>query len=252
MGPDSEHDADRDDRGVPGSRSRAGHARAGVDDAHRLFDDLTRIGIATTTSPTRSNARACRSSPTRSTSCSTASARSSASSSRRDLVARHRRARRPHLVARPDRLDGRRRGAVARLARRAGADARTRRRAAHVRERGAAAARLSAWHGRVIARGGDASACSRSSISSCSTRRIRARFAASRRKGRCSSRRPSPGSTIETRSQLDYFLDRGADAVVVTDPGSPLEQLESRVFHGEPTIGRRYSALSMFGMLPRR
>ena len=58
------------------------------------------------------------------------------------------------------------------------------------------------------------------------------------------------GSTIETRSQLDYFLDRGADAVVVTDPGSPLEQLGLRVFHGEPTIGGRYSALSMFGMLP--
>jgi transaldolase / glucose-6-phosphate isomerase len=58
------------------------------------------------------------------------------------------------------------------------------------------------------------------------------------------------GSTIETRSQLDYFLDRGAEAVVVTDPGSPLEQLGLRVFHGEPTIGGRYSALSMFGMLP--
>jgi transaldolase / glucose-6-phosphate isomerase len=58
------------------------------------------------------------------------------------------------------------------------------------------------------------------------------------------------GSTIETRSQLDYFLDRGAEAVVVTDPGSPLEQLGLRVFHGEPTIGGRYSALSMFGLLP--
>jgi transaldolase/glucose-6-phosphate isomerase len=58
------------------------------------------------------------------------------------------------------------------------------------------------------------------------------------------------GSTIETRSQLDYFVDRGAQAVVVTDPGSPLEQLGLRVFHGEPTIGGRYSALSMFGMLP--
>jgi transaldolase/glucose-6-phosphate isomerase len=58
------------------------------------------------------------------------------------------------------------------------------------------------------------------------------------------------GSTIETRSQLDYFLDRGAEAVVVTDPSSPLEQLGLRVFHGEPTIGGRYSALSMFGMLP--
>jgi transaldolase / glucose-6-phosphate isomerase len=58
------------------------------------------------------------------------------------------------------------------------------------------------------------------------------------------------GSTIETRSQLDYFLGRGAEAVVVTDPGSPLEELGLRVFHGEPTIGGRYSALSMFGILP--
>ena len=58
------------------------------------------------------------------------------------------------------------------------------------------------------------------------------------------------GTTIETRSQLDYFLDRGVEAVVVTDPGSPLEELGLRVFHGEPTIGGRYSALSMFGILP--
>jgi transaldolase/glucose-6-phosphate isomerase len=58
------------------------------------------------------------------------------------------------------------------------------------------------------------------------------------------------GSTIETRSQLDYFLARDGEAVVVTDPGSPLERLGLRVFHGEPTIGGRYSALSMFGMLP--
>jgi transaldolase / glucose-6-phosphate isomerase len=58
------------------------------------------------------------------------------------------------------------------------------------------------------------------------------------------------GSTIETRSQLDYVLDRGAEAVVVTDPGSPLEEFGLRVFHGEPSIGGRYSALSMFGVLP--
>ena len=58
------------------------------------------------------------------------------------------------------------------------------------------------------------------------------------------------GSTIETRSQLDYFLERGAEAVVITDPGSPLEELGLRVFHGEPTIGGRYSALSTFGIVP--
>jgi hypothetical protein len=40
----------------------------------------------------------------------------------------------------------------------------------------------------------------------------------------------------------------------VTDPGSKLEQLAGergmRVFHGEPTIGGRYSALSPFGIVP--
>jgi hypothetical protein len=58
------------------------------------------------------------------------------------------------------------------------------------------------------------------------------------------------GGTIETRSQLDHFRALGADAVVVTDPGSSMEELGLRVFHGEPTIGGRYSALSIFGMLP--
>src|SRR6185437_13868073 len=42
--------------------------------------------------------------------------------------------------------------------------------------------------------------------------------------------------------------------IVVTDPGSKLEQLAGergmRVFHGEPTIGGRYSALSGFGIVP--
>ncbi len=58
------------------------------------------------------------------------------------------------------------------------------------------------------------------------------------------------GTTLETRSQLDYFRRQGAEVVVITDPGSELEGLGLPVFHGEPTIGGRYSALSMFGMLP--
>ena len=41
---------------------------------------------------------------------------------------------------------------------------------------------------------------------------------------------------------------------MITDPGSPLEQLaktrNARVFAGEPTIGGRYSALSPFGLVP--
>ena len=67
------------------------------------------------------------------------------------------------------------------------------------------------------------------------------------------------GTTLETRSHLDYFWDkaraRGDQFVAITDPGSPLEQLaRSRsfraVFAGEPEIGGRYSALSVFGMVP--
>ena len=60
------------------------------------------------------------------------------------------------------------------------------------------------------------------------------------------------GTTIETRCQLDYFRGLGGSFVAVTDPGSPLERAEGigRVFHGEPTIGGRYSALSFFGLAP--
>ncbi|HSS72285.1 MAG TPA: hypothetical protein VLK53_01850, partial [Gaiellaceae bacterium] len=65
------------------------------------------------------------------------------------------------------------------------------------------------------------------------------------------------GSTLETRSHYDFFWERskrGDRFVAVTDPGSALEDLArsrgSRVFPGEPTIGGRYSALSMFGLLP--
>jgi transaldolase / glucose-6-phosphate isomerase len=58
------------------------------------------------------------------------------------------------------------------------------------------------------------------------------------------------GTTLETRSQLDYFRGRGARFVVITDPGSELDGQGPHTFHGEPTIGGRYSALSMFGVLP--
>jgi transaldolase / glucose-6-phosphate isomerase len=58
------------------------------------------------------------------------------------------------------------------------------------------------------------------------------------------------GATIETRSHVDYFRDRGARFAVITDPGSPLQEISDDVFYGEPTIGGRYSALSIFGILP--
>jgi hypothetical protein len=67
------------------------------------------------------------------------------------------------------------------------------------------------------------------------------------------------GSTLETRSHLDFFWEqagrRGGQFAVITDPGSELERLAGErgfrhVFHGEPTIGGRYSALSPFGIIP--
>ena len=64
------------------------------------------------------------------------------------------------------------------------------------------------------------------------------------------------GTTLETRSQLDYFLERGQGTFgAITDPGTELEQFAREhdfafVVNGEPTIGGRYSVLSPFGMVP--
>jgi glucose-6-phosphate isomerase len=63
------------------------------------------------------------------------------------------------------------------------------------------------------------------------------------------------GTTLETRSHTAYFLARGGQFAAITDPGSELERFADdngfvRVFHGEPTIGGRYSALSPFGIVP--
>jgi glucose-6-phosphate isomerase len=66
------------------------------------------------------------------------------------------------------------------------------------------------------------------------------------------------GTTLETRSHLDYFWAKveNPDAfAVVTDPGSALEVVARdrgyrEVFHGVESIGGRYSALSPFGMVP--
>jgi transaldolase/glucose-6-phosphate isomerase len=65
------------------------------------------------------------------------------------------------------------------------------------------------------------------------------------------------GGTIETLSHYRYFkaLARPDQFVVVTDPGSPLEQLAKddglrRCFVNQPDIGGRYSVLSLFGLVP--
>jgi glucose-6-phosphate isomerase len=66
------------------------------------------------------------------------------------------------------------------------------------------------------------------------------------------------GSTVETRCHFDHLWERRrrrADSfLVITDPGSPLEKLARErgvtAVAGEPTIGGRYSALSVFGLVP--
>jgi transaldolase/glucose-6-phosphate isomerase len=73
------------------------------------------------------------------------------------------------------------------------------------------------------------------------------------------------GSTLEPNIFLQHFLDRvrakigtaecGSRFVAITDPGSKVEGIAKtngfrRVYHGLPTIGGRYSALSAFGMVP--
>jgi glucose-6-phosphate isomerase len=70
------------------------------------------------------------------------------------------------------------------------------------------------------------------------------------------------GSTVETDSQrrayVEAFGTAGIDPtrriVVVTDPGSPLDQQSRadgyRVVNADPEVGGRYSALTAFGLVP--
>ncbi|BDV30467.1 glucose-6-phosphate isomerase [Microbacterium terricola] len=70
------------------------------------------------------------------------------------------------------------------------------------------------------------------------------------------------GSTVETDSAKRTFeaafrdvgIDPLARIVVVTDPGSPMDQAARadgyRVFNADPAVGGRYSALTAFGLVP--
>jgi transaldolase / glucose-6-phosphate isomerase len=73
------------------------------------------------------------------------------------------------------------------------------------------------------------------------------------------------GTTLEPNIFKQYFFERvsqtiGADKagsrfIAITDPGSKMEQVAEadkfrHIFHGLPSIGGRYSALSDFGMVP--
>ncbi len=71
------------------------------------------------------------------------------------------------------------------------------------------------------------------------------------------------GGTLETLSYFRYFWARtselvdtpGRHFVAVTDPGTPLEELANQrgfrhTFLATPDVGGRYSALTMFGLVP--
>jgi transaldolase/glucose-6-phosphate isomerase len=73
------------------------------------------------------------------------------------------------------------------------------------------------------------------------------------------------GSTLEPNIFKQYFFERvkqavgekeaGSRFVAITDPGSKMEEVARRdgfwrIFSGVPSIGGRYSALSMFGLVP--
>jgi transaldolase / glucose-6-phosphate isomerase len=73
------------------------------------------------------------------------------------------------------------------------------------------------------------------------------------------------GGTTEPNVMKDYFFTRVAETIgsqkaghrfiAVTDPGSSLEKVArkqgfARIFHGDPSIGGRYSVLSPFGLVP--
>jgi len=73
------------------------------------------------------------------------------------------------------------------------------------------------------------------------------------------------GTTLEPNNFKQYFFERvkslvgpveaGKRFIAITDPGSQLESVAeadrfAHIFHGLPSIGGRYSALSDFGMIP--
>ncbi len=67
------------------------------------------------------------------------------------------------------------------------------------------------------------------------------------------------GGTAEVIALFNYFWERtghdGSHFVAITDPGTTLEALAiahgfRKIFHSDPTVGGRYSALTHFGLVP--
>ena len=226
-----EHDARGDDPGIPGSRRGRATLEEGVDEARALFDQIEAAGVTSTTSPGRSRRRACRSSPTRSTSCSTGSAPSAESwspprSSQRSWSSGSGSATRPSGPARTRRTGSA--GSTSRCGCASGS-ARSRVRGGVV---GEGRRRRPARDGRLVARAGGPAARVRSRAvprarhdapegdpPACRrARSLRTLFVVSSKSG----------STLETRSHYDFFWERGKRGdrfVAVTDPGSALEKL---------------------------
>ncbi|MGE5124510.1 MAG: bifunctional transaldolase/phosoglucose isomerase, partial [Acidobacteriaceae bacterium] len=72
------------------------------------------------------------------------------------------------------------------------------------------------------------------------------------------------GTTAEVKAMFDFFWDRahkalgeeaGEHFIAITDPGSSLEKLAferkfRKIFLADPNVGGRYSALTVFGLVP--
>ncbi len=130
----------------------------------------------------------------------------------------------------------------------------------------------SAWADRASARRSLARLSARSPATrscTCSTRPTRRKSAISKAasisRARSSSCRANPAARSSPTSSRITFYERAKQAVgaaeaakrfvAITDPGSSLEKMAltegfRHVFHGEPSIGGRYSVLSHFGMVP--
>ena len=120
-------------------------------------------------------------------------------------------------------------------------------------------------HGRLVARARGHHPHRAASTSPCSTRPSPARCSRAlgdRLDASALVVSSKSGSTVETDSQRrayeQAFRDAGIDPttriIVVTDPGSPLDESARaagyRVFNADPNVGGRYSALTAFGLVP--
>ena len=182
------------------------------------------------------------------------------------VAGERRRADRGDLGARRHRLDRQRRGALARLARRAAARPGAARRASAASPSRCTTRSTTSSSAAWAARRSRRRCCgarSASTGSTSSTRRIRRAIRALEEKLDLERTffvsSSKSGTTLETRSHTEYFWEktgkRAEMFAAITDPGSELEHLARErgfraVFAGEPSIGGRYSALSPFGIVP--